>query len=79
MAKFSDSLEKISAGEQATIENTQSASLTISVISDSGCQVELELLPGQVLAFSAGDADAKIVLHQGDPAGLLIIKPELPS
>jgi hypothetical protein len=79
MTKFSDSLEKISAGEQASIENTQSASLTISVISDSGCQVEIELMPGQVLGFSAGDADAKIVLHHGDPAGLLIIKPELPS
>jgi hypothetical protein len=79
MAKFSDSLEKISAGEQASIENTHSTALALSVISDNGCQVEIELMPGQVLGFSAGDTDAKIVLHHGDPAGLLIIKPELPS
>ena len=30
-------------------------------------------------AIAAGDANAKVVLPAGDPTGLLIIKPELPS
>src|SRR3546814_10181365 len=36
MTKFSDSLEKIAAGEKATIENTQREALSISLISDNG-------------------------------------------
>ncbi len=71
--------ETIYAGEQATIENTQSTPLSISVISNNDCQFELDLMPGQVVGFSAGAADAKILLHGGDPAGLLIIKPETAS
>ena len=79
MEKFSNSIEKISAGETATIENTQSSALSISLVSDNGCNVEIELMPKQVIGFSAGSANAEVVLHHGDPAGLLIIKPELAS
>lgn len=79
MTNVSDHVEKISAGEKASIENTRSTALSISLVSESGCHFEIELMPGQVMGFAAGDADATVVLHQGDPAGLLIIKPELAS
>ena len=79
MTKFSNSVEKIPAGEKASIENTQSTGISISLISDSGCHVEIELMPGQVVGFAAGSSDAELVLHHGDPAGLLIIKPESAS
>lgn len=74
-----DSVEVILAGETASIENTQSTALSISLISDNGCHMEIELRPGQVVGFSAGNANAKVILHHGDPAGLLVIKPESAS
>ena len=79
MANFSNSVEKISAGEKATIENTQSTVLSISLINDNGCNVEIELMAGQIVGFSAGSSDAELILHHGNPAGLLIIKPEIAS
>lgn len=72
-------VEKVAAGEKASIENTQSTALSISLISDSGCNFDIELMPGQVIAFGAGNSDAQVILHQGNPAALLIIKPELAS
>jgi hypothetical protein len=79
MNNFTDISEKISAGETASIENTHSEKLSISLICINDCRVDIELAPGQVLGFSAGSSDAKIVLHHGDPANLLIIKPESAS
>ena len=79
MNNLTDIDETISAGETASIENTHSEKLSISLISINGCRVDIELAPGQVLGFSAGSSDAKVVLHHGDPANLLIIKPESAS
>ena len=71
--------ETISAGEVASIENTHSEAMSISLICSNDCRVGIELVPGQVLEFAAGSAEAKVVLHHGDPAKLLIIKPESAS
>lgn len=71
--------EIISAGETASIENTHSEKLSISLLCGKDCRVGIELAPGQVVEFAAGDSDAKLVLHHGDPANLLIIKPESAS
>jgi len=79
MKNIKDIDETISAGNMASIENTHSEELSISLICGDGCQVDIELAPGQVLEFSAGNLDAKVVLHHGDPANLLIIKPESAS
>ena len=79
MKNLTDINETISAGETASIENIHSEKLSISLICISGCRVDIELAPGQVLGFSAGSSDAKVVLHHGDPANLLIIKPESAS
>ena len=68
--------EKVMAGETATIENTHTAALSISLATEDGCKVELELAPGQVLGFTAGQTSAQLTLNGGDPAGLRVIKPE---
>lgn len=71
--------EKIRADEAASIENTGSEKLSISLFSGDGCRVDVELAPGQVVKFAAGSSEAEVVLHRGDPAKLLIIKPETAS
>ena len=79
MKDLIDLNETISADETASIENTHSEKLSISLICINGCRVDIDLAPGQVLGFSAGSSNAKVVLHHGDPANLLIIKPESAS
>jgi hypothetical protein len=79
MTQAAKDVEPILAGELASIENTLSSPLSISLVCDNGSHVDLELLPGQVLGFCAGDANAKLVLHEGDAAGLRVIKPESAS
>lgn len=68
--------ETLFAGEKISIENTQSSALAISLECANGCQVALDLLPGQSVGFSPGDTDATLTLRDGDPAGLLVIRPE---
>lgn len=79
MKKTNDLDELISAGDTASIENTHTEKLSISLISSNGCRVDIELVPGQVLELTAGSASARVVLHHGDPNNLLIIKPESAS
>ena len=79
MKNLSENNQTIKSGQTASIENTHSEELSISLICINGCRVDIELAPGQVLEFSAGSSDAKVVLHHGDPANLLIIKPESAS
>ena len=71
--------ETIFPGEKITIENTHSAALSLQFESSNGCLLDLDLLPGQVLGFAAGDVEAKVILLNGDPAGLLLIRPESAS
>ena len=79
MKNVTDFYETIGAGDTASIENTHSEALSISIICSNDCRVDIELAPGQVLGISSGSSDAKVVLHHGDPANLLIIKPESAS
>lgn len=71
--------DEIPGGERVSILNSQTMGIQISLVSNSGSQFDLELLPGQSLGFSADQMGAKILLNRGDPAGLLIIKPESAS
>jgi hypothetical protein len=71
----SDKFEQINAGETASIENTKAKPLALSVTCDNGCEIKLELQPGQILSFSAGEANAELALHDGDASALRIIKP----
>lgn len=79
MNNMPDTNEKIGSEETASIENTGSKYLSISLICSNGCRVDVELMPGQVLEFTAGSSEAMVILHHGDPANLLIIKPESAS
>jgi hypothetical protein len=63
------------AGETASIENIHAQALSISLSSEDGCKVALDLAPGQVLGFTAGNLNVDLTLHNGDPAGLRVIKP----
>jgi hypothetical protein len=79
MNKMTEIAETIGPGEMASIENTHSEKLSISLHCGHDCRVDIELAPSQVMEFNAGDSEAKVVLHHGDPANLLIIKPESAS
>lgn len=79
MKSIPDISETIGAGDTASIENTGSKKLSISLICNNCCRVDLELVPGQAIELSAGNSDAKVVLHHGDPSNLFIIKPESAS
>lgn len=74
-----DLFDEIHAGDTVSIENSDKSELQISLICQSGCQFDFELLPGQSMGFSAGAVGAKIVLRKGNPSGLLLIKPETAS
>jgi hypothetical protein len=75
MTQAAPSHEKVMAGETASIENVHSAALSISLSNEDGCKFDLELVPGQILSFTAGQVSADLVLHHGDPRGLRVIKP----
>lgn len=79
MSRIADVFEELFAGDTVSIENTDTAPLSISLVSDNGCHVETELMPGQAMAFSTGTANAKIHLLKGNPASLLVIRPEAAS
>lgn len=79
MTKPVNGTEQLAAGETATIENMLSTSMRISLVSGDDSQLDIEILPGQVIRFTAGKGRAKIVVHDGDPSGLLVVKPDLPS
>ncbi|MGQ9424428.1 hypothetical protein ACXYTJ_00590 [Gilvimarinus sp. F26214L] len=71
--------EALHPGDTVVLENTADAALSIDLVSDDGCNVKLDLAAGQQLEFSAGGSHARVILRNGDPAALLVIKPELPS
>lgn len=79
MSQNSRIVEQLFAGETVSIENTELEPLSISLASDTGCHLEFELMSGQVLSFSTGNENAKILLLHGNPAGLLVIRPEAAS
>jgi hypothetical protein len=79
MDKASDYFDMISSGERASVENVTKTALSISLLGSNGASIELDLLPGQIIGLSAGSDETRILLHEGDPAGLLVIKPESAS
>jgi hypothetical protein len=76
MTQTTSTHEKVMAGETASIENIHAAALSISLSTEDGCRVALDLAPGQVLGFTAGRENVDLTLHSGDPAGLRVIKPD---
>ncbi|MDY6984203.1 MAG: hypothetical protein SV422_14050 [Pseudomonadota bacterium] len=76
MAQAAPNCEKFMAGETASIENIHSRALSISLNGEDGGKLTLELAPGQVISFTAGQCNAELLLHDGDPSCLRVIKPE---
>jgi hypothetical protein len=76
---MSPKTELILAGEKATIENTLSSALSVSLFGNDGSEFEIEMMPGQIVGVAAGSTDVQVVLHKGDPSGLLIIRPQSAS
>ena len=76
MAQPTPSSEKFMAGETASIENIHSRALSISLNGEDGSKVTLELAPGQIIGFTAGQCNAELTLHEGDSSCLRVIKPE---
>jgi hypothetical protein len=79
MNNTTDMNQIISAGDTASIENTHSKELSISIVCSNDCRLDMTLAPGQIVGFSAGNSDAHVILHHGNPANLLIIKPDSAS
>ena len=79
MENKADTNQVINAGDAVCIENTSSEATSISIICSDCCRVDLELSPGQDLEFTAGNSDAKVVVHHADPTNILIVEPESPS
>ena len=79
MKKTVDMSEHIGSGETASVENAGPEKLSVSFVCSNGCRLDMDLMPGQVVEFTAGSSDARIILHGGDPASLFIVKPESAS
>ena len=69
-----DAFEIIHAGEFATLENKQDAPLSIRIVLSEKSCLKLALQPKQIVEFSAGASDARVVLHEGPSEAL----PRLP-
>lgn len=74
-----DIFEQLRPGDTVSVENSQDRPLSISIVAAEGTRLNMQLAPRQVLEFSAGKSDAQIILREGDPAGLLVVKPDTPS
>ncbi|MFU8815397.1 MAG: hypothetical protein ACNA7W_08620 [Pseudomonadales bacterium] len=68
--------EQVDPGDSVSVENVQDRDLSISVATADGSRMTLELAPGQVIELVAGDGGARVLLHHGDPTGLLVVKPD---
>lgn len=79
MKEQSNSFEEFWPGDTVSIENTREGELPISITLANGARLQMGLAPGQMIEFATGDSDARIMVHEGDAADLLIVRPELPS
>lgn len=71
--------ETILSGDKANIENTGKSKVALKLVSSDGYQVEIELEPGQVIGFTSGPANVEVIITNGEPEKILIIKPEAAS
>jgi|GEM_PF-2542706 len=79
MDPSSEPFEIVAAGETANVENVTTTALSLRLLGPKGSHVQLGLLPGQVIGLCAGEDEIRIILQEGDPADLLVIKPETAS
>lgn len=70
--------EEVAPGDSVSIENLQEEELSISVVAADGTCLKLELVPGQAVELTGGDAGAWVILHDAEADGLLVVKPDTP-
>jgi hypothetical protein len=70
--------EEVGPGDSVSIENLQDEEISISVVAADGTCLNLELVPGQAIELVGGDAGAWVILHDAEPDGLLVVKPDTP-
>ncbi|MCW8195797.1 hypothetical protein F6455_13465 [Proteobacteria bacterium 005FR1] len=68
-------IEEIRPGDTVTVENTRESPYSIRVCAADGTQLNMALQPGQMIEFSAGQSQARILLRDSDPSGLLVVQP----
>lgn len=71
--------EDIRPGEEASVENRGSSGLSLTIRTSSGTEVTLELIPGQALQLTAGEATARVLLDSDRLDDLLVVRPGQPS
>jgi hypothetical protein len=71
-------VEEVRPGDTVSVENVQQSALAVTVVTGDGSRLTLHLRPGQTLQLVAGEASARVLLREGDPAGLLVVKPDTP-
>jgi hypothetical protein len=67
--------EEVRPGDRVTVENTRESAYSISVCAADGSRLDMALQPGQMIEISAGQSQTRILLHDPDPKGLLIVQP----
>lgn len=79
MDEYENVFEELRSGDTVAIENTRNSEISLSIMTGDDARLNMALAPGQVLDFTAGASDARIILREGDPAALLVVKPDTPS
>lgn len=79
MDEYDNVFEELRSGDTVAIENTRNSEISISIVTGDDARVNMALAAGQVLDFTAGASSARIILREGDPAALLLVKPDTPS
>ncbi len=71
-------VEEIEAGRTVSIENTTKQQPLAITITLGTSRLDMNLVSGQILELVTGNSGGKVVLREGDPEGLLKIKPDTP-
>ncbi len=79
MEDYENVFEELRPGDSVVLENTRKSEISISIVTADDARLNMALAPGQVVEFTSGAQSARIILREGDPAALLVVKPDTPS
>lgn len=79
MDDYENVFDELRPGDAVVLENTRKTEIAISIVTADETRLDMALVSGQVVEFTCGAQNARIILREGDPAALLIVKPDTPS